>query len=80
MSAQKTKCSTDDNTLYSEQLKKKITNQAKRLTKLANEKEELLELLREKTMTIDTSFSSNIYPTKKSPKPRFRGINLQISQ
>ena len=64
MSAQKTKCSTDDNTLYSEQLKKKITNQAKRLTKLANEKEELLELLREKTMTIDTSFSSNIYPTK----------------
>ena len=64
MSAQKTKCSTDDNTLYSEQLKKKITNQAKRLTKLANEKEELLELLREKTMTIDTSFSSHIYPTK----------------
>ena len=64
MSAQKTKCSTDDNTLYSEQLKKKITNQAKRLTKLANEKEELLELLREKTMTIDTSFSSNIYSTK----------------
>ena len=64
MSAQKTKCSTEDNNLYNEKLKQKITTQAKRLTKLAGEKEELLELLKEKTMTIDTSFSSCAYANK----------------
>ena len=32
MSAQKTKCSTEDNNLYNEKLKQKITTQAKRLT------------------------------------------------
>ena len=30
--------------------------------------------------TILPYIGANIYPTKNSPKPRFRGINLQISQ
>lgn len=51
---------------YNEKLKKKITSQAKRLTKLANEREELLELLRERTMSDDSSYSSVVVQTNKS--------------
>lgn len=57
---------------YNEKLKQKITSQAKRLTKLASEKEELLELLKEKTtMTIDTSFSSCLMSTNKKNKTHY---------
>ena len=51
---------------YNEKLKEKITNQAKRLTQLALEKEELLELLKEKTMTLDVSLETNIPSNKNS--------------
>ena len=51
---------------YNEKLKEKITSQAKRLTQLAIEKEELIELLREKTMTLDVSVDSNLNSLKNN--------------
>ena len=51
---------------YNEKLKEKITSQAKRLTQLALEKEELIELLREKTMTLDVSLDSNLNSIKNN--------------
>lgn len=51
---------------YNERLKEKITAQAKRLTQLAIEKEELIELLREKTMTLDVSLDSNLNSLKNN--------------
>ena len=51
---------------YNEKLKEKITSQSKRLTQLAIEKEELIELLREKTMTLDVSVDSNLNSLKNN--------------
>ena len=62
-------------------LRDKITTQAKRLTKLASEKEELLEMLREKTTTIDTSFNSGGYgyPVSTTVSNQFTRFNNPIS-
>jgi predicted nucleic acid-binding Zn-ribbon protein len=58
----------------------KITTQAKRLTKLASEKEELLEMLREKTATIDSSFNNGVqgYPILTTTSNQFNRYNNQI--
>lgn len=50
---------------YNNKLKEKITSQAKRLTKLELEKEELIELLKEKNISSDNSLTSSVLSTNK---------------
>lgn len=63
---------------YSKKLKEKVTIQAKRLNKLEAEKEELIELLREKQISSDSSQISSII---SNSKPLSKYIPIQpISQ